>query len=148
MDHHGCKGDLIEVMVQDLTQRAAIVGPSCLLTINGINSLIPEVREPTEKPDPAWQRLREARIHRYDRTYADQWEEETEKCHRIWSQPIGQAVVGQEFPEGIVDIDFERRQSTCLISEALDILKLLLREIAVASIRRLLSRCIRHFCAN
>ena len=85
MDHHGRKGDLIEVMVKDLTQRAAVVGPSCLLTVNCINSLIPEVREPTQKPDPAWQRLSEAWIHRYNRTHTNKWKEEAKESHCVWS---------------------------------------------------------------
>ena len=74
MNHHAREGDLVEVMVQDLAQRAAVVRPSCLLTINAIDCLVPEVGPDAEQPDPAWQILSEARIHGDDCHKADKRE--------------------------------------------------------------------------
>lgn len=72
--HHASERDLIQIVVQDLAQRAAIVRSSRLLTIDGVNRLVPEVREPGEEPYPAWRRLRETRIERHDNDEDDQWE--------------------------------------------------------------------------
>jgi len=61
--HHASERDLIQV-----------VRSSRLLTIDGVNRLVPEVREPGEEPYPAWRRLRETRIERHDSDEDDQWE--------------------------------------------------------------------------
>ena len=62
MDHHASERDLVQIVVEDLSEWTAVVCPSCLLTINRINSLIPKVGEYAQEPDPAWQGLREGWI--------------------------------------------------------------------------------------
>ena len=60
--HHAGECDLVEVVVQDLAKWAAVVGATCLLPINGVNGLVPKVREHAQEPNPAGQPLREGRI--------------------------------------------------------------------------------------
>ena len=55
MNHHAGEGDLVEVVVEDLTDWTAVVRTPSLLTVNSINCLIPEVGEETQEPNPMWQ---------------------------------------------------------------------------------------------
>lgn len=61
-DKDARESDLVEVVVEDLAKRATVVRPARLLTIDRINSLIPERCKPGQKPDPAGQCLREGWI--------------------------------------------------------------------------------------
>ena len=59
MDHHAGECDLIQVVIKDLAKRTAVVSAACLLPVDGVNGLVPEVGEHAQKPDPAGQPLRE-----------------------------------------------------------------------------------------
>ena len=62
MNHHARERDLVQVVVEDLPQRTAVVSASRLLAVYCVHCLIPESGEPAENPDPPGQRLGESRI--------------------------------------------------------------------------------------
>ena len=73
-DHHARESDLIQVVVQNLTQRTAVVSSTRLLSINRVYCLVPKVCEPNQQPDPAWQSLREAWVKYADCHESSYWE--------------------------------------------------------------------------
>ena len=71
MNHHAGERDLVQVVVEDLPKRTAVVCPTRLLTINRINGLVPEVSEYAQEPHPAGQSLSErwVKVAHRDQTY-------------------------------------------------------------------------------
>ena len=96
MDHHANKGDLVEIVVQNLPERTAVIRPPRLLPINCIYRLVPKVREPRQKPDPTWHSLCKAGIERANRDQAGQGEDQANQCQRVRSEPVGQKVIRDE----------------------------------------------------
>ena len=66
MDHHTSKRDLVKVVVENLSQWTAVVRSACLLSVDRIDCLIPEISEPGEKEDPARECLSESGINHAD----------------------------------------------------------------------------------
>ena len=78
VNHHASEGDLVEVVVEDLAKRAAVVCATGLLAVDSIDCLVPEVCEPRQKPDPAWQCLCKRRIQIADGNEAGEGKEQAE----------------------------------------------------------------------
>ena len=105
--HHAQKGDLVQIVIQYLPQRTAIVSASRLLPIDRIYRLVPKIREPGQQPDPAWQCLREGGVKIAYGDQGNQRDNHTEQGQSIWRQPVRQKIISDKGPERIVDPAFE-----------------------------------------
>jgi hypothetical protein len=121
--HEDCERNLVQVVVQQLSEGTAIISASRLLSINSINRLIPKKAEPRKEPHPWWQNTlkRNAKIsYRYE--LAD-WHDQTHNGQRIGRKTVRQQVVSYKGPKGVKNVDLERCKPVGLVPIGFNILK-------------------------